>query len=220
MAPKGSQIPLQICARCLWTTSVPNKCNIASMKNTLRTTSPAYQDASKRSCISEDLLSITPATVCEHLRTTFQRIWKLRRQWRRRCLTGTDRVMVSLFRSHSESKLLKDRLPGATSRNNVNPLLERVDNPFYPWEQELYWRDGKPETLIKDGPFHPQTQQLPILEKEAQQYFEARRCIGFAGSLRPKSMPIAGSLKWSLLYRGMLYLHHLHTQRLHLTLKR
>jgi hypothetical protein len=73
---------------------------------------------------------------------------------------------------------------------------------LYRWEQELCWRDDAPQALTKDGPFTPREEQIKFLEKEAQRYFEARICVGMLGSYRPRTVPIAGSLMWSLLFKG------------------
>lgn len=81
-------------------------------------------------------------------------------------------------------------------------MLQAVEAPHHKWQQELYWRDGNAENLIKDGPYVSVNQRLSFLESEAQKYFEARRIVGFAGSYRPRTTPVAGSLLWSLLRRG------------------
>ncbi|KAJ9095718.1 hypothetical protein QFC21_005590 [Naganishia friedmannii] len=71
------------------------------------------------------------------------------------------------------------------------------------WTQPLAWHRGNPQRLTKNGIYERrQVQQVEWLEKEAQEYFGARRCIGLVGSFRVRDMPICGSLMWSLLYRG------------------
>jgi hypothetical protein len=71
------------------------------------------------------------------------------------------------------------------------------------WRQLLNWRRGDPRRLQKGGIYHKeQVLQVNWLEREAQEYFGARRCVGLAGSYRNRSIPIAGSLLWSLLHYG------------------
>ena len=83
-------------------------------------------------------------------------------------------------------------------------MLQTVEAPLHTWEQELYWRDGNPETLIRDGPYVSVVQRLSFLELEAQNHFESRGIVGFAGPCRARTTPVAGSLLWSLLHRGEL----------------
>jgi hypothetical protein len=71
------------------------------------------------------------------------------------------------------------------------------------WRQPLNWYNNDPETLRKAGVYNnEQVQQVKRLEQHALGYFGARRCVGLGGSYRPKTMPIAGSLMWSLLLYG------------------
>lgn len=71
------------------------------------------------------------------------------------------------------------------------------------WSDKLRWRRGKPKDMVMIGMWDKQrVNQLPWLEDQAAFHFGARRCFGFAGSTRLKTIPIAGSLLWSLLYRG------------------
>ncbi|KAI5448767.1 hypothetical protein NCC49_000575, partial [Naganishia albida] len=71
------------------------------------------------------------------------------------------------------------------------------------WGDKLRWRRGRPQDLVMMGMWDKQkVNQLRWLEDNASRYFGTRRCFGFAGSTRLRSMPIAGSLLWSSLLRG------------------
>jgi hypothetical protein len=76
------------------------------------------------------------------------------------------------------------------------------------WEQRFPWSDAYPKQLqvdIESEQLDP-TEQRIKLESYAVHFFGSRQCLGFVASLRKKCMPLAGSMFWSVLLRGMLIL--------------
>lgn len=71
------------------------------------------------------------------------------------------------------------------------------------WDQALPWHRRDPTSRLPEVDASETWQQkVDWLTERALMPFGAQRCVGLAGSYRPRRMPIAGSLMWSLLLHG------------------
>lgn len=131
-------------------------------------------------------------------------------------LGGTDIIFVTGAATGQTAKRLmracrnaispKDApAPSRTSQAKPSPST-RPNLNGGSWGDHLHWRKGRPQDLTMRGMWEKRRVfQLEWLDDQAFRFFSARRCYALAGSTRLRTAPIAGSLLWSLLLRGMYF---------------